>query len=343
MSSVTTTVEVVDTTTSPTSSLPIIDFSPFFSGKPEEKLETGKQMVKVLREVGFMYIINHGIEQKEIDDIFEWSKKFFELSDEQKSKCPHPPNGAHHRGWSALGKEKVVQMVFDEKEISNLRKHPDVKESFDVGKEDGYYCNFWPEDTDIPGFKAGCQNYYNKATLTSKYFLRALALGMDLNEDFFLNYHIDSENQLRLLHYPPTKEQDLRNGSTERIAAHTDFGTMTLLLQDSCGGLEVEDPYHKGVFIPAPYVPGALVVNTGDFLMRWSNNALKSTLHRVRAPPIISETGYSKVRYSIPFFISADRTKTIDCLPGTYSEENPKKYEPINALEYLSMRLNATY
>jgi isopenicillin N synthase-like dioxygenase len=105
----------------------------------------------------------------------------------------------------------------------------------------------------------------------------------------------------------------------------------------------VEDPFNKGVFLPAPFIKGSLVVNTGDFLQRWSNDQLKSTLHRVTAPPVDSETGISKARYSIPFFISANRDKVVDALEGTYSDDNPKKYEPITAGEYLNRRLNVTY
>lgn len=77
--------------------------------------------------------------------------------------------------------------------------------------------------------------------------------------------------------------------------------------------------------------------------MRWSNDVLKSTLHRVTAPPVDSSTGVSKERFSIPYFVSADKNRVIDALPGTFSEENPKKYEPITAGEYLDRRLNATY
>lgn len=326
-----------------TTGIPVIDFGPFLTGNVDSKKQVGKAVVDAMKKYGFLYIINHGIDTNTFESAFEWSEKFFKLPIEEKMKCAHPENGAHHRGWSSLGKEKVVQMVFDKAEIEKLRSIPDVKESFDTGNEDSIYCNFWPDEEAIPGFKQFCQQYFDTNTKASKNILKAIAIGMDLDEEFFLPYHLESDNQLRMLHYPPTDLESLNSGKSERIAAHTDFGTMTMLLQDQCGGLEVEDPYVKGKFIPAPCIKDSLVVNIGDFLMRWSNDELKSTLHRVRAPPLVANTGMSKVRYSIPFFISADKTKTIDCLPGTYSEAKPKKYEPINSLEYLSRRLNATY
>lgn len=329
-------------TTMVDSAVPIIDFQPFLDGTG--KTETGLKMVQVMRDVGFMYIINHGIEINDQKRLFEWSKKFFKMDIIQKQKCPHPINGAHHRGWSSIGKEKVVQMVFDEAKIEELRKVPDVKESFDLGNpNNSFYPNIWPEDDDIPGFKEYCLYYFKVCDETSKKILRAISLGLGLEEEYLVSFHTASDNQLRLLHYPPTDESSLKSGRSERIAAHTDFGTLTILLQDECGGLQVEDPKNPGVFSPAPYVPGSLVVNTGDFLMRWSNDVLKSTLHRVTAPPVDSSTGVSKERFSIPYFVSADKNRVIDALPGTFSEENPKKYEPITAGEYLDRRLNATY
>ncbi|CDR48025.1 CYFA0S42e00122g1_1 [Cyberlindnera fabianii] len=325
-------------------SVPIVDFGPYLSGTPEGKAKVGREMVSVMKEYGFMYMVNHGIPEKDQHRMFEWSKAFFQLSNEQKMKCPHPKLGAHHRGYSSIGKEKVSQLVYDEAELERLRQVPDVKESFDLGNESNKkYYNIWPDENDIPGFREFCIYYFKLCDATGKKFLRAIALGMGLDEEFFLEYHDKSDNQLRLLHYPPTDEASLKNGKAERIAAHTDHGTLTMLLQDECGGLQVENPYNKGVFLPAPFIKGSLVVNTGDFLQRWSNDALKSTLHRVTAPPVDSETGISKARYSIPFFISANKDCNIDVLEGTYSTEYPKKYEAINAGDWLAKRMNATY
>ena len=154
-----------------------------------------------------------------------------------------------------------------------------------------------------------------------------------------------------------------------------DFSTCTFLFQDDCGGLEVESPVRNlvfsdpvtadsptqrtpGVFLPANPMPGAVVFNIGDFLMRWSNDSLKSTLHRVRAPPpLADDTDMTRERFSIPYvslpvemvmadnpqFCGANKKMTIDVLPGSYSESVPKKYGPITAGEYVNMRLNATY
>jgi isopenicillin N synthase-like dioxygenase len=179
--------------------------------------------------------------------------------------------------------------------------------------------------------------------------LRLVALGMGLEEEYFINYHKHKDNQIRLLHYPPVEESLLRQGKAERIAAHTDFGTITMLFQDDVGGLEVENIKEKGNFTPAPYIPNTAVVNIGDFLMRWSNDELKSTMHRVRAPPLtkdegeISKNKMTKARHSIVYFMGADLEKTVDCVPGCWGSGRPKKYEPVNAMEYIQMRMEALY
>ncbi|EJT99990.1 oxidoreductase [Dacryopinax primogenitus] len=336
------------------SPVPVIDFGLFLNAtSPQQRKQVAEQVFHAFRTVGFVYLINHGIPVEMMDDAFAWSKRFFDLPLEEKMKCPHPPSGEYHRGYSGIGKEKVSQMVFDKEKLAELRKAPDVKESFESGSEaDTKYPNLWPDPAAISGFREFCVKYFTTARQTQMEVMHAIALGMGIDENFFDIYHTDSTNQLRLLHYPPVEESALRGGEKERIGAHSDFGTLTMLSQDDCGGLEVEDPHHPGIFSPAPPIRGALIVNIGDFLMRWSNDVLKSTLHRVRAPPVkdtdkIDALGatvrMTPPRYSIPYFCSANRDTVIDCIPGCWSETVPKKYEPITAGEYIAMRMNVTY
>lgn len=163
---------------------------------------------------------------------------------------------------------------------------------------------------------------------------------------FFDAYHTEEANQVRLVHYPGGPASSFADNAKGRCGVHTDFGTCTLLFldpQDTMGGLEVEVPPGGGTFVPARYVPGAIVFNIGDFLMRWSNNMLRSTLHRVLPPIPPPGTTYIPSRYSIPYFIGSDPDKTIDCIPGTYGPDRPKAYEAITAKEYIDMRMAANY
>lgn len=114
-----------------------------------------------------------------------------------------------------------------------------------------------------------------------------------------------------------------------------------MLVQDDVGGLEVEDPHNPGTFVPVPPIPGSIVVNAGDFLMMWSNDTIRSTIHRVRSPTAKSDVIPS--RYSIPYFCAADLSTVVDCIPGTWSTERPKLYPPTSAGEYILKRLSLNY
>ncbi|KAK6909639.1 hypothetical protein I203_103660 [Kwoniella mangroviensis CBS 8507] len=329
------------------SAIPFIDFSEFGDGTSEAAKRISTQLYTACRDVGFLYIVGHGIPQRDIDGIFDMSKKFFELPYDVKMTAPHPKEAWHHRGYSGIGVEQVSQMVFDDDKIEEMRgKGADFKESYDMGSEDSRKCpNVWLEDKYLPGLRSTCLDFQETCKKLENKVLKALALGMPgVPENFFEEYHSGYDNQLRFLHYPSAPRKVFDSGEKGRIAAHTDFGTCTFLFQDDCGGLEVESPHNPGTFLPAPPVHGAIVFNIGDFLMRWSNDELKSTLHRVRAPPPRADDGeMTRERYSIPYFCSADPERVIDALPGTYSETRPKKYAPITSREYITMRMNATY
>ncbi|KAJ5168647.1 uncharacterized protein N7482_004241 [Penicillium canariense] len=330
-------------------SIPIIDLEPARTGTPEQAAQVAQDVYQAFKKVGFVYIKNHGVPQDLLDQAFAWSAKFFALPQSEKNKAPHPPEGWYHRGYSGVGREKVIQMVFDKDGIAEKRKTPDVKESFELGNEnDERMPNIWIPDETLPGFRQFFTMFFETCYSVEQLLLRIIAVGMGLDEDYFVKYHQNKTNQCRLLHYPAVEEELLRLGKAERIAAHSDFGTMTILIQDEVGGLEVEDIHEKGKFNPAPYIPGTAVVNIGDLLMRWSNDELRSTLHRVRAPPLVDSDDASKgrmtrPRYSIPYFITPDREQIIDCLPGCYGPDRPKKYEPVKSRDYIAMRMNATY
>ncbi|KAL4895259.1 hypothetical protein BDV59DRAFT_199935 [Aspergillus ambiguus] len=330
-------------------SIPVIDLEPARTGRSDEVAQTAQEVYHAFKYVGFAYIKNHGVSQELIDEAFEWSRKFFALPQKDKEKAPHPPEGWYHRGYSGIGREKVSQMVFDEAGIAEQRKRPDVKESFEIGNErDPRMKNIWIPEEVLPGFRSFFAGFFETCATIEDQLLRLIARGMNLDESYFLEYHRDKTNQCRLLHYPAMEEELLRQGKAERIAAHSDFGTLTILFQDEVGGLEVEDIHEKGKFNAAPFVPGTAIVNIGDLLMRWSNDELRSTLHRVRAPPFMETQGdmsgrMTCPRYSIPYFVSPDREKVIDCVPGCFGPERPKKYEPTTGGDYIAMRMNATY
>jgi isopenicillin N synthase-like dioxygenase len=125
------------------------------------------------------------------------------------------------------------------------------------------------------------------------------------------------------------------------VAEWSVTGSITLLFQDSRGGLQVKSPL--GTFVDATPIPDTIVVNAGDLLARWSNDTIKSTKHRVVEPPAPPEGDVYPARYSIAYFCNPNFDKFIDAIPGTYADEKEKKYEGVNSGVYLERRLEATY
>ena len=131
--------------------------------------------------------------------------------------------------------------------------------------------------------------FYWECYGSSKELLRAVALGIGLDDqDFLLRFHSGENNQLRLLHYPPVETEKLSSNAMARMPAHSDWGSITMLFQDACGGLQVEDPKSPGTFVDATPIKNAAVVNVGDLLMRWSNGAFEPVPLTATAPAYLT-------------------------------------------------------
>ncbi|KAF3762708.1 Clavaminate synthase-like protein [Cryphonectria parasitica EP155] len=337
-------------------SLPIIDFSHWLNGSVEDKKRVAHDLAGACRRVGFVYIINHGVSEDLLQEAFSWSKKLFDLPSEDKMRAPHPPGPEVHRGYSWPGLEKVTQYVHEDgadsdDEDAQLRQVQDCKESYEIGSETlASQPNQWLPEEVLPGFREFTTGFYWCLFDTAKELLKAMAIGIGLDdESFFLRYHSGQNNQLRLLHYPPVETAKLSSNALARMPAHSDWGSITMLFQDDCGGLQVENVEQPGEFVDATPVKGALVMNVGDLLMRWSNDYLKSTLHRVTVPPVAADRpaaageAMTKARYSIPYFVAPDPASIIECIPACASQTNPARYPPIRQDEYRKMRAKLQY
>ncbi|KAL1988275.1 hypothetical protein VTN96DRAFT_250 [Rasamsonia emersonii] len=338
---------------SPTSfQIPIVDFSAWKTDDKAARLQVAKEIVDACRKVGFVYIVNHALPDSLLDEAFEWSRRFFALSQEDKLKAPHPEGWAVHRGYSWPGLEKVSSAMSegdDKERIKKLREITDCKESYDMGSDENKdQPNQWIPDEVLPGFRAFMTKFYWECFAAASDILRALAVGIGLeDEDHLLKKHSGHNNQLRLLHYPSIPAEALESQKMARMPAHTDWSSMTMLFQDDCGGLEVEDLSRPGRFIPAKPIKNAIVMNVGDLLQRWSNDYLRSTNHRVGLPPVSDRfegpNRMTRERYSIPYFLSPDPDSVIECLPACMSEENPAKYKPITQRDYNRLRASMQY
>ena len=328
------------TNTEAPSIIPVIDFSKFLNGTAEQKLETAQEMIKAFSNSGFIYLSNHGVSKATISQNFAASKQLFDKPLQYKLDLEWE-SAESNRGYVPQGREKLTELDkhgrFDE--IEKLRKaNPDLKETFEIGKRGDVFMNRIPADW--PEFETITEELFDEMQTLNVNVMNCINLGLDLPDDFLSSYVNKSENTLRLLHYPQVPESKLSEES-RRAGAHCDYGSVTLLLQDDSGGLEVMD-YKTNNFVKATPIPNTIVVNVGDMLQRWSNDRLKSTLHRV-VRPYKSTNGVFPERYSIAYFCNPNFDSFIECLPTCWSIENPKKYEGINSFDYLVSRLKSTY
>ena len=331
-------------------SIPVVNFAAFGRGSDADRKAIARQIDQAFRDIGFVTLQHHELASQDVDETFRWSEKFFALPADIKKQAPHPPGHTHHRGWSAMGQEKLSQHIFDEAELQQLKDVAEIKETFESGNTiDDMQPNIWLPEDKLPGFRSHMEHFFKKCAQLVSQILRALAIALDLdNEESLGSKHSQQLYQLRLAYYPSIAAAILRSGVKDRCAAHSDFGTITLLFQDSNAGLEVEDPQKPGMFLPVPSIPDSVVVNCGDLMERWGNGRWRSGIHRVVAPPV--HAGKTEVageeilnsRYSIPFFAAPDPDALIEPLPGCWDETtNPKKYEPITVNEYVMMRMAA--
>lgn len=287
---------------------------------------------------------NHSIPLETVSHTFATSAEFFKRPQAEKEALGWTTPEAN-RGYVSHGREKVSTLLTKEAVAAAKAAAPDLKESLEIGREGAEGLpNNWPSgDEAAVHFKETMLAFHDLAKELHINVMRAIAVGMGLDEAYFDGYTDVGDNTLRLLHYPEVEKSVFASNKLQvRAGEHTDYGSITLLFQDMRGGLQVKSP--KGTFVDATPVPGSVVVNAGDLLARWSNDTIKSTLHRVVEPPAPEEGDVHPARYSIAYFCNPNFTSQIEAIEGTYGgEKGEKKYKGINSGDYLVQRLAATY
>ena len=308
--------------------IPLIDFSKLTSPDKTLRSQEIQSLDKACREIGFFYLINTDIDTALISRIMKAAKRFFDEPLDEKLKIDIK-NSVNHRGYGGVGEEQLDEV-----------HKADWKETFDMALDLAadhplaakypkmYGPNQNPTD---PVVLETLHDYYVTAFNVSQHVLAAMAEALNLEQDFFTRCFKEHVTVLRMIHYPPRPTSTHDNGA----GAHTDYGCVTLLLQDQIGGLEVK--HRNGEWLQATPMEGALVVNIGDLMQRWTNDEYVSTAHRVRA----SENGVH--RYSFPFFVEPDYETLVECVPTCMSKDKPAKYEPIYSGDWIQSRFDATY
>ncbi|KAL8158639.1 hypothetical protein V2J09_000176 [Rumex salicifolius] len=300
--------------------LPVIDLL------AEDKTSTVDSVRQACTEIGFFYVINHGVDQNMLGELFFQSKNFFSLPLEAKLKLERK----EHRGYTAFYSEKLDP-------LSSLGGDP--KESFYIGPFDDdalSSLNQWPSEDTLPLWRDTMEAYYKQVLHAGERLLSLIALALDLDDNFFEEVGALKRPHpfLRLLRYPGVSVSC--GEEVIGASAHSDYGMITLLATDGVPGLQVcrEKDCQPRVWEPVPHIDGALIVNIGDMLERWTNCRFRSTLHRVVS------TGQE--RYSAAFFFDPNNDCVVECLESCCSESSPPKFAPIRSGDYLQQRFKAT-
>lgn len=345
----------------------MIDFGPFLNPSDPERQKVATDILSAFTKSGFLYLKNHGVPEPLIARTYSHSAAFFKRPQAEKDALEWS-TAVSNRGYACLGREKVSQGL-DADAVKEVRETEgeDLKETFDLGRENDPKpgCeNPWPKDTAGDLFKTEGLEFFDKCQALHMQIMRAIAVGLGIQENWFDSFTDEGDNTLRLLHYPPVKKSVFTKKKGQvRAGAHSDYGSITLLFQDTRGGLQVQGPH--GDWVNATPIEGTVVVNAGDLLMRWSNDLIKSTVHRVIEPPWMerqSGHGIEQVpeqkpaeegttdddheypaRYSIAYFCNPNFNREVEVIPNILKTGEKGKYDSVNSGDYLVQRLQATF
>jgi isopenicillin N synthase-like dioxygenase len=322
------------------SSLPIIDLHPLSSSSsptPSDLLSLSNALHNAFATTGFAYLIKAPLTFSH-DRVFQLASDFFSLPEAEKMHLAKQtfvkPNKNTYRGYfpPQPGQQDNLKEGF---EIGPAQSLPQLQQSkkrkFDLAEP-----NVWPPAPTFQSPRSHLEEFHSELQNLSSTLLSLLAVSLNKPADHFAHYLKHSLSTLRLLHYPPQASKPSSSPSPPTSTSkasppttttttpqdpplcctpHTDSGILTLLHQDPTGGLEVLNA--SGAWVPAPYIPGSIVVNIGDLLARVSGGEFVATMHRVvRSSSGSNGDGKGTGRFSVPFFFEPGEACVVERVGG---------------------------
>ncbi|MDL9938025.1 2-oxoglutarate and iron-dependent oxygenase domain-containing protein [Gordonia sp. ABSL1-1] len=319
--------------------VPTIDISPYTAGgDAAQRAVVAAQIDDACSSVGFMQIVGHQIPAVVIDEFTAALDDFFALPLEAKKRYRTPPE--INRGYAPPKSESLSLSLG----VESPARMNDFFEAFNVGVEAGEYpdldlpadqyaTNTWPQ---VDHFQAAVDGYFAEARRVAHTLTRIFADALDLPPDYFDGYTDHSLDVLRMNNYalpPGAIEGELAGlGDLTGMGEHTDYGIVTVLWADQVSGLQVLD--RAGYWHDVTPADGALLINLGDLMARWTNERWLSTLHRVK-PPIVG--GTIERRRSAAYFHDGNIDATIATLPSCVGAGS--RYSPITVGEHIGAKL----
>ncbi|WCJ34418.1 2-oxoglutarate (2OG) and Fe(II)-dependent oxygenase superfamily protein [Euphorbia peplus] len=302
--------------------LPIIDFAELQGSNRNQVL---KSLSDACQQYGFFQVINHGIPNDVISGMIDASKRFFELPLEERSKYMSSDMTALVRYGTSFNQNK--DKVFCWRDFLKLMSHP----LSDV-------LPHWPSSP--PDFRKLVATYTKETKYLFLMIMEAILEGLSPSSSPLKNKRENEEDEEEVMEefkngsqlmivnmFPECPEPELTLG----MPPHSDYGFLTLLLQDDVEGLQIQ---YKDKWLTVQPIPNAFVVNVGDHLEIFSNGRYKSVLHRVKVNSTKSRISVASL-HTLPFnHMVKPWLKLID-------EAHPRRYEDTNFytfLDYISSR-----
>lgn len=266
------------------SDVPIIDVGDLVAGSASA-IKVAESLGRACRECGFFYVVGHGVHESLRGQLIDLSREFFAQPTEAKMRIRMALGGRAWRGYFRLGDELTSGRP-DQKEGLYFGEERPAADPLVLAGTPLFGPNLFPAAP--VGLRKVIFDYMTELTRLGHRLMAGLALSLGLEESYFADRCTGEPLTLfRIFNYPPSSDSNLWG-----VGEHTDYGLLTILLQDEAGGLEVKS---RSRWVAAPPVPDSFVCNIGDMLDRMTGGRFRSTPHRVRNPA-------RRDRLSFPFF-----------------------------------------
>ena len=319
-----------------------IDLRPFREGDDVARRRVARQFDDAGRRSGFFAVTGHGVDADLIGEMLAVTTAFFDQPVEDKMVC-YLADRALNRGYAPEGSEALAYSL-GERDLPN-----DLFEAYNIGRDltaahladpyfadhrDRYFAeNVWPS---VPaGMRETWIAYWDAVERVGDEIMQAAALALDLPEGWFRPFLDRSPSVMRANNYQRRADAPAVEPGQMRMGAHTDYGSITVLLADRVPGLQIRD--EAGVWDDVLPPADGFLVNIGDLLAEWTNDRWRSTLHRVVPPPATADG--SVRRRSIAWFQQPNWDALIRCLPGCCDASNPPRYGEVTSGDHLIAKL----
>ena len=312
--------------------IPVIDLGPYLAGAPGAIDRTAEGLRFALTEVGFYFIVNHGVASGQIREVFRQVARFHARPLEEKLEIkldkhnvgylPMKGDTLRTSTVATVTKPNLNEALFVARDLPS--DHPDV-----LAGRRFRSANRWPSD--LPGFREVIVDYCETIEQLVQKMVRLYARALDLPAEFFDHPFKEPQYKLRMTHYPP------QAGAPDNefgIAPHTDTSFLTLLAPNNVPGLSIRT--QSGKWIAAPTIADAFVVNGGQLLQRWTNDYFLATPHRA-----VNHSGGE--RYAVAFFCDSNIDWPVAAVPTCVGPERPPKYPTTYYTDYMTWYQKRTY